>query len=575
MRHVKIIKNIVQRISVLLVSAMLVSCGAGGGDRAGVLTYTATGTVSGYSFDKVTMQLTGDAKDSTQTDANGNYSFAGLRNGTYILTPSKSGSAYTPQNTTFKVNSANVILEKINATSTANTYPLSGTVSGAVKQGVKISLSGGASGVTGVDGSYTINGLPNGSYIATPSLDGYTFAPASLNVSIKDGPATLGNFVASKASTSTYSITGTVSGAGSNSVTISLSGASTATTTTTTGSYAFSSMPNGTYTATPSLTGYTFSPASSTVTINGGNVAFDKFVASIIPPLTYSISGSAVLQGVTINLSGGGSATTDAHGVYTFSGLANGSYTLTPSKTGFTFTPGSVTVAVSGANITNGPIFIAAGKLNDTGITASQCYTALGSDALGTCSGNAVSSTQDGMAGRDVTVNNPNDGKLGFSFTKVCNTGSTSCTINSVLGINTNDWGCTLDNVTGLMWENKNTLAGDLHDWAKTYTNDGAVTDANFFVTAVNKAGLCGYYDWRLPTRSELQSIVDYGVTAGSGASTIDANWFPNTQANLFWSSSPYVADPAYAWVVYFGYGTVGGSYRTDSFYVRLVRAGQ
>src|SRR5512135_1870323 len=60
--------------------------------------------------------------------------------------------------------------------------------------------------------------------------------------------------------------------------------------------------------------------------------------------VTYSISGQSTsagsgLSGVTMTLSGGKSTavTTDASGNYTFTGLDNGSYTITPSKTGFNF----------------------------------------------------------------------------------------------------------------------------------------------------------------------------------------------------------------------------------------------
>jgi len=81
--------------------------------------------------------------------------------------------------------------------------------------------------------------------------------------------------------------------------------------------------------------------------------------------VTYGISGQATLtgsglSGVTMALSGvsSGNAITDASGNYAFTGLDNGSYTITPSKTGFTFSPTSSSQTVSGANIT-GVNFIA------------------------------------------------------------------------------------------------------------------------------------------------------------------------------------------------------------------------
>jgi hypothetical protein len=67
----------------------------------------------------------------------------------------------------------------------------------------------------------------------------------------------------------------------------------------------------------------------------------------------YSISGRVTtggsgqpLAGVTVSASGAGSAITDGNGAYTISGLVAGTYTLTPSKPGYIFTPTSRTVAV-------------------------------------------------------------------------------------------------------------------------------------------------------------------------------------------------------------------------------------
>jgi len=214
--------------------------------------------------------------------------------------------------------------------------------------------------------------------------------------------------------------------------------------------------------------------------------------------------------------------------------------------------------------------------LNDTGISAAQCYQ-LDSNALVACTGEAaqaLNKKQDGMMGRDLTQNNSSDGHLGFSFTKISATGA-------ALPVTAGSWACVKDNVTGLLWENK-TADGGLHDGSHRYTNYsadygsgnlGAASDASGFVAAVNQQGLCGASNWRLPSADELQSIVDYGV-AYPGP-TIDSAFFPNTQNYAFWSSSPYVGGADYAWGVYFGDGNVYGSGRGLSFAVRLVRASQ
>jgi hypothetical protein len=69
------------------------------------------------------------------------------------------------------------------------------------------------------------------------------------------------------------------------------------------------------------------------------------------PAATYSISGNAGTPSATVT-AGSQGATSDASGNYTISGLANGTYTVTPGKSGCTFSPASASVTVSGANVT-------------------------------------------------------------------------------------------------------------------------------------------------------------------------------------------------------------------------------
>jgi hypothetical protein len=44
--------------------------------------------------------------------------------------------------------------------------------------------------------------------------------------------------------------------------------------------------------------------------------------------------------------------TANSSGVYTFTGVQNGSYTVTPTKSGHTYIPASRTTAVNSANVT-------------------------------------------------------------------------------------------------------------------------------------------------------------------------------------------------------------------------------
>jgi carboxypeptidase family protein len=97
-----------------------------------------------------------------------------------------------------------------------------------------------------------------------------------------------------------HSISGTVSGAVTAGATVTLTGASSATATSSAGgAYSFSGLQDGAYTVTPSLSGYTFTPASTPVTISGHDVAAIDFASAAV---------LAAPQGVTA-LPGNGSAT--------------------------------------------------------------------------------------------------------------------------------------------------------------------------------------------------------------------------------------------------------------------------
>ena len=96
--------------------------------------------------------------------------------------------------------------------------------------------------------------------------------------------------------------------------------------------------------------GYTFSPASQSVTVSNGNGTANF---SSLYSISGTISGTGG-NGATVTLSGAATATVTANasGAYTFTGLANGAYTVTPSNTGFTFSPASKAITISNANVT-------------------------------------------------------------------------------------------------------------------------------------------------------------------------------------------------------------------------------
>jgi len=312
--------------------------------------YLISGSVTGAVQEGVTITISGSGAGSTTTDYSGNYLFSVFNNGTYTVTPSKNGYTFMPVSREVTVSGADV--SGVNFTATAVTYSISGTVTGAVQAGVTMMLSGTGSATTTTDasGSYSFTGLSNGTYTVTPSKSGYTFMPVSREVTVSGADVSGVNFTATEV---TYSISGTVTGAVQAGVTMMLSGTGSATTTTdASGSYSFTGLSNGTYTVTPSKSGYTFMPVSREVTVSGADVSGVNITATAV---TYSISGTvtgAVQAGVTMMLSGAGSATTttDSLGNYTFTGLSNGTYTVTPGKSGYSFSPSSILVKIVSAD---------------------------------------------------------------------------------------------------------------------------------------------------------------------------------------------------------------------------------
>jgi len=111
------------------------------------------------------------------------------------------------------------------------------------------------------------------------------------------------------------------------------------------------------------------------------------------------------------------------------------------------------------------------------------------------------------------------------------------------------------DNVTKLMWQR--IVDSVLYTWA----------EAKCYCADLDYGG---HTDWRLPTRIELVSLVDFNKAAPGP--TIDTDAFPDTPAKFFWTSSPRVVTPSSAWSVDFKDGASWSAGFVVTAQVRCVR---
>jgi hypothetical protein len=394
---------------------------------AGSGVFSASGNISpAASGTGTTVTLTGTRSATATSDANGNYTFSGLSNGAYKVTPSKTGATFNPQNLSFTVNGSNITA--LDFAVTVQTGSVSGTISPVSGgSGATVTLSGPTNATVTADsnGNYTFSSLAYGSYNVTPSKTGFMFTPTLQPVTVNTPSMTGINFTAVA---QTGSISGTISPAsGGSGATLTLSGPTNATVTAdSNGNYTFSSLVNGSYNVTPSKVGFTFTPMSQPVTLNSPSVTGINFT---VVAQTRSISGTVTPvtggSGATMTLSGSAAATTttNSSGAYSFNGLNNGTYTITPSNSGYTFTPTTQTVTVSNASLAN---------VNFTANTAS------GSN-LGSIAMDAVISRDQGSASGSVTTPVFSTGSgsellLALISTDVQTSSGTNNTVTSVTG---------------------------------------------------------------------------------------------------------------------------------------------
>ena len=164
-------------------------------------------------------------------------------------------------------------------------------------------------------------------------------------------------------------------------------------------------------------------------------------------------------------------------------------------------------------------------------------------------------------------------------FVKLSNEGE-------ILDFENSNWSCVLDQKTSLVWEVKGEKEGlqytmNTYTWfdgdsgrknnmysKNCYWGEGCNTQS--FIDDINEAQLCTYSNWRLPTRDELKTIINY---YSDNDILIDLAFFPNTQKDTYWTSMTAKDKPSLAYEIPFFYG--GSIVREKSLdtHIRLVRS--
>ncbi|PJZ57200.1 putative Ig domain-containing protein [Leptospira barantonii] len=331
---------------------------------------------------------------------------------------------------------------------------------------------------------------------------------------------------------------------------------------------------NSTVTLTPTVTGTVTSCTSGTALPTGLAINATTCVISGTPTVTQTATN------YTITASNAYGSTTDTISLAVNAAAPSG---LTYTPTNLTFykgvntsisptVTGTVTSCTSGSTLPNGLSInstTCAISGTPTSFQTGTNYTITASNSSGSTNasiniliyGNAPIKTMQNTcwntAGTlDATcaaaTSNGQDGKL----QKGVNASFTNQTVNG------NEYIVT-DNNTGLIWTtcHFNKTNADCSGGTTAYYNLTGATNACIALNALNSgAGYANRTTWRLPTISEIETLVDFNVGASPRTFTTA---FPGTSGGYYyWSSTLYLPDTTKSLVLYF---SDGGTTWTDN----------
>lgn len=399
--------------------AALESLAAGG--ASGVFGSVLRG--DGTGIPGVNIALSGAASRSAVTDASGNFAIANLPDGTYTLTPSKSAYAFTPASQVVSVSGsaasgqdftgvqgASVEAEHNDSSAQANVLPDlpfgAAQFSGSLGSGSGYSANDGdavdylrftLASPQRVSFSMSFNSTTGNLDLRLMGSNGSTVlqtsatatAPETVSAYLADAgtyylkctrASGYSDYSIAGTAAPAYTISGTVvnktdaKGLAGATMTLAGNGLNLTAKTSATGAYSIAGVPDGSYTLTPSLAGRSFSPASMSFTISGASAAGKDFQASgsfAVSGAVYQKNGAA-LPGATLKLTGDGwtkSIVSGSDGKFALAGVPDGSYSLSCSAKGRSFSPASTAVSVAGADVA-GCYFLAEGPFSVAGTIA-------------------------------------------------------------------------------------------------------------------------------------------------------------------------------------------------------------
>jgi len=173
-----------------------------------------------------------------------------------------------------------------------------------------------------------------------------------------------------------------------------------------------------------------------------------------------------------------------------------------------------------------------------------------------------------------------------FDMTRLNQDGS----INDGKDYSSQPWACVRDNQSSLTWEVKKSEPGlqninNTYSWydSDQYTNGGFAGKANAgvctgsncdtesYIKAINEIKLCGLNDWYLPSRFELNTIVDTSVPLPGPV--FPKSYFPESLPGKYWTDTTFKTRRAAAWIWSFDVGIDYVVEKTEAHSIRLTHA--